>query len=66
MKTVKFKPASRPAAARLSGLALPLMLPVFLSACAMIPGYEQPKVNVPETFKYDTYPREGIQATSLG
>lgn len=66
MKTVKFNPVARPVATRLTGLALPLMLPVFLSACTMIPAYEQPKVSVPETFKYDTYPGKGIQAASLG
>lgn len=59
MKTVKFKPMAIP-------LAASLVLPLILSACAMIPGYEQPKVSVPETFKYDIYPDEGIQAASLG
>ncbi len=37
-----------------------------LSACAMIPKYEQPQVNVPESFKFDTYPGEGVQAAALG
>ena len=37
-----------------------------LSACAMIPKYEQPQVNVPETFKYDTQPETGVQAAALG
>ncbi|UOO77516.1 efflux transporter outer membrane subunit [Neisseria sp. Dent CA1/247] len=37
-----------------------------LSACTMIPKYEQPQVSVPETFKYDQNPETGIQAASLG
>lgn len=36
-----------------------------LSACTMIPKYEQPQVAVAETFKYDTA-EPGIQAASLG
>lgn len=59
MKTVKFKPAAR-------RLAASLVLPLILSACAMIPGYERPKVSVPETFKFDVDPGEGVQAASLG
>ena len=37
-----------------------------LSACTMIPKYEQPQVSIPETFKYDRQPETGIQAASLG
>ena len=55
MKNITFKPV-------LSVLAAA----VALSACTMIPKYEQPAVNVPETFKYDTQAGTGIQAASLG
>ena len=54
MKAMKFKPAISAAAVSLA-----------LSACAMIPKYEQPAVAVPETFQHDTAP-SGIVATSLG
>ncbi|QEY26885.1 efflux transporter outer membrane subunit [Neisseria zalophi] len=43
-----------------------LTLITALSACTMIPTYEQPQVNIPETFKHDTQPETGIQAASLG
>ena len=55
MKKTNFKPV-------LSAVAAAAVL----SACAMIPRYEQPQVSVPESFKYDTYPGNGIQAASLG
>lgn len=55
MSKIYFKPA-------LSAVAVAAAL----SACAMIPKYEQPQVSVPESFKYDTYPGTGIQAASLG
>ena len=51
---MKFKPAISAAAVSLA-----------LSACAMIPKYEQPAVAVPETFQHDTAP-SGIVAASLG
>ena len=54
MNVMKFKPAISAAAVSLA-----------LSACAMIPKYEQPAVAVPETFQHDTAP-SGIVATSLG
>ena len=54
MKAMKFKPAISAAAVSLA-----------LSACAMIPKYEQPAVAVPETFQHDTAP-SGIVAASLG
>lgn len=38
---------------------------VALSACTMIPKYEQPQVEVSETFKYDTFD-DGIRAADLG
>lgn len=38
---------------------------LILSACTMIPKYEQPAVNIPTSFKYDTA-ELGIQAASLG
>ena len=38
---------------------------VALSACTMIPKYEQPQVEVAETFKYDTFD-DGIRAADLG
>lgn len=58
MKTVGFKPSAAVLAASL-----------VLSACAMIPGYEQPQVSVPETFKYDVQPvqpGDGVEAAALG
>lgn len=54
MNVMKFKPAISAAAVSLA-----------LSACAMIPKYEQPAVAVPETFQHDTAP-SGIVAASLG
>ena len=54
MKAMKFKPAISAAAVSLA-----------LSACAMIPKYEQPAVAVPEAFQHDTAP-SGIVAASLG
>ena len=54
MKAMKFKPAISAAAVSLA-----------LSACAMIPKYEQPAVAVPETFQHDTA-QSGIVAASLG
>ena len=38
---------------------------VLLSACSLMPKYEQPSVAVADTFKYDTA-EPGIQAASLG
>lgn len=38
---------------------------IALSACTMIPKYEQPQVEVAETFKYDTFD-DGIRAADLG
>lgn len=38
---------------------------MLLSACTMIPKYQQPQVAVPEGFKYDS-PQQGIQAAQLG
>ena len=55
MKILDSKPAWGAAAAALA-----------LSACTMIPKYEQPQVSIPETFKYDRQPETGIQAASLG
>ncbi|MDO4641018.1 MAG: efflux transporter outer membrane subunit [Neisseria sp.] len=55
MEKMNFKPA-------LSVLAVVLAL----SGCTMIPKYEQPQVNVPETFKYDKQPETGIQAAAVG
>lgn len=55
MKTVNFKPALSAVAAA-----------VVLSACTMIPKYQEPQVSVPETFRHDTQPETGIQAASLG
>ena len=55
MKNITFKPV-------LSVLAAA----VALSACTMIPKYEQPAVNVPETFKYDTQAGTGISGGFLG
>ena len=54
MKAMKFKPAISAAAVSLA-----------LSACAMIPIYEQPAVAVPEAFQHDTA-QSGIVAASLG
>ena len=54
MKAMKFKPAISAAAVSLA-----------LSACAMIPKYEQPAVAVPEAFQHDTA-QSGIVAASLG
>ena len=54
MNVMKFKPAISAAAVSLA-----------LSACAMIPKYEQPAVAVPEAFQHDTAP-SGIVAASLG
>lgn len=54
MNNINFKPV------------LGILAAAVLSACAMIPEYEQPQVSVPENFKYDTYPGNGIQAASLG
>ena len=54
MKAMKFKPAISAAAVSLA-----------LSACAMIPKYEQPAVAVPDAFQHDTAP-SGIVAASLG
>lgn len=54
-KTIKFKPV-------FSAVALSAAL----SACTMIPKYEEPQVNIPETFKYDRQPETGIQAAYLG
>lgn len=55
MNSISFKP-----------IAAALAASFVLSACAMIPKYEQPQVSVPETFKYDTQPETGIQAAALG
>lgn len=54
MKTPSFKPVLTALAAAIA-----------LSACAMIPKYEQPQVAVGEGFQYDI-PQNGIQAASLG
>ena len=54
MNVMKFKPAISAAAVSLA-----------LSACAMIPKYEQPAVAVPEAFQHDTA-QSGIVAASLG
>ena len=54
MKAMKFKPAISAAAVSLA-----------LSACAMIPKYEQPAVAVPDAFQHDTA-QSGIVAASLG
>lgn len=54
MKLTTIKPVLTAVAA---GLAL--------SACAMIPKYEQPSVSIPASFQYDTV-EPGIQAASLG
>ena len=54
MKAMKFNPAISAAAVSLA-----------LSACAMIPKYEQPAVAVPEAFQHDTA-QSGIVAASLG
>ncbi|MDO5639658.1 MAG: efflux transporter outer membrane subunit [Neisseria sp.] len=43
-----------------------VMVSAALSACTMIPKYEQPTVNVPEGYKYDTAAESSIQAASLG
>ncbi|WP_253353464.1 efflux transporter outer membrane subunit [Neisseria perflava] len=53
MKKLNFKPV------------LGIMTVAVLSACTMIPKYEQPNVAVTDTFKYDTA-QNGIQASSLG
>ncbi|ASK28167.1 efflux transporter outer membrane subunit [Neisseria chenwenguii] len=53
MSNVNFKPV------------LGILAVAVLSACTMIPKYEDPKVAVAETFKYDTA-QNGIQAASLG
>ncbi|WP_416191200.1 efflux transporter outer membrane subunit [Neisseria sp. CCUG12390] len=53
MNNVNFKPV------------LGILAAAVLSACTMIPKYEQPTVAVAETFKYDTA-EPGIQAASLG
>lgn len=37
-----------------------------LSACTMIPKYEQPTVNISEGYRYDGVEQSSIQATSLG
>lgn len=54
MNNIKFKPVLSAVAAALA-----------LSACAMIPKYEQPQVAVAESFKYDTTD-DGIRAADLG
>lgn len=54
MNVMKFKPAISAAAVSLA-----------LSACAMIPKYEQPAVAVPDAFQHDTA-QSGIVAASLG
>ncbi len=43
-----------------------VMVGAALSACTMIPKYEQPTVNVPEGYQYDTAAESSIQAASLG
>ena len=53
MKHVNFKPV------------LGLVAAAVLSACTMMPKYEQPQVAVADTFKYGTA-ETGIQASSLG
>ncbi len=37
-----------------------------LSACTMMPKYQQPTVNVAQTFKHDTAASNGIQTAQLG
>ena len=54
MKKITFKPVLTAIAAA-----------VALSACTMIPKYEQPQVAVADTFKYDTVD-DGIRAAELG
>lgn len=54
MKHINFKPVLTAVAAAAA-----------LSACAMIPKYEQPQVAVADTFKYDSA-EPGIQAAALG
>ncbi|STZ76727.1 efflux transporter outer membrane subunit [Bergeriella denitrificans] len=53
MKHVNFKSAAG------------ILAAAVLSACTLMPKYEQPKVAVADTFKYDTA-GPGIQAASLG
>ncbi|WP_274585546.1 efflux transporter outer membrane subunit [Neisseria leonii] len=55
MKTFTLKP-----------LCTALAVVLVLSACSMMPKYEQPQVSVAETFKYDEAGETGIQAASLG
>ncbi len=55
MKKWNMKPALSAAAVSLA-----------LSACTMIPKYEQPVVNVPEGYRYDSAEQNSIQAASLG
>ena len=48
-------------------ITLALMVSIALSACSSLaPKYEQPQVNVPENFKYNTPNQNAIQAASLG
>ena len=54
MKKITFKPVLTAVAAA-----------VALSACTMMPKYEQPQVAVADTFKYDTVD-DGIRAAELG
>lgn len=51
---------------RLKPLAASMAAALALSACAMIPKYEQPQVDVPAGFKYDNAAYVPIQAASLG
>lgn len=43
-----------------------VMVSAALSACTMIPKYDQPTVNVPSNFKYDTAEQNGVQVALLG
>lgn len=55
MKTLNLKP-----------VLTAVMVSTALSACTMIPKYEQPTVNVPGNFKYDTAEQNGVQVALLG
>lgn len=53
-------------ALNLKPLVTAVMVSTALSACTMIPKYEQPTVNVPGNFKYDTAEQNGVQVALLG
>lgn len=51
---------------QLKNSAAALLAAGLISACSMMPKYEQPQVVVPETFKYDRAAERAVQAASLG